>query len=67
MSLVAVSRDFLMKSGWSDVRSDRLRSCDACAIRDCDDGFIVVMLAVCVAEDGHPRLLSGRRLLLDAA
>lgn len=55
-----------MKPGWSDVRSDRLRSCDACAIRDWDDVFIVVVLALCVAEDGHSRLLSGRKLLFDA-
>lgn len=66
MSLVAVSRDFLMKPGWSDVRSDRLPSCDACAISDCDDDFFIAVLAVCVDEDRHSRLLSGRRLLFDA-
>ena len=63
MSLVAVSRDFLMTPSWSDVRSDRLRSCDSCAIRDCDDDSFVIVLAVCFDVEGHSRLLSGRRLL----
>lgn len=66
MSLVAISEDFLMESGLSDARSDRLRSCDACAMRDCDDDFFVVVLAVCVDEDRPSRLLSGRKLLFDA-
>lgn len=66
MSLVAASRDFLMKPGWSDVGSNRLPSCDACPIRDCDDEFSIVVLAVCVDEDTHSRLSFGRKLLFDA-
>ena len=52
-----------MEPSWSDVRSDRLWSCDSCAIRYCDDDFFTVELTVCAEKDGQSRPLSGRRLL----